>query len=105
MLKDRKYKRIHCKDGFSVSIQAGENKYSTPRQNIAGKYSAVALGYPSHKDDLIMSWAEDPDIPTKTVYGYVPSNTVYLLLTKHGGVVEGECPCGIPVYGEDCANR
>ena len=45
-----------------------------------------------------MQYAEDKDEPTATVYGYVPVDTVYLLLTKHGGVVSGEVPKGIPVY-------
>tara|TARA_Y100001938_G_C8071542_1_gene423389 strand:- start:334 stop:498 length:165 start_codon:yes stop_codon:yes gene_type:complete len=47
-----------------------------------------------------MEYAEDRTQPRKTVYGYVPVDTVYLLLTKHGGVVSGEVPKGVPVYGE-----
>ena len=48
----------------------------------------------------IMEYAEDKTQPRKTCYGYVPVDTVYLLLTKHGGVVSGEVPKGVPVYGE-----
>ena len=105
MFNDRMYKAVICKDGFRISIQAGSSKYSSPRSSNAEKYEALELGYPSHKDDLILGWAEQPEMPTQTVYGYVPVNTIYLLLTKHGGVVEGEVPAGVPVYGEDVAGR
>ena len=43
--------------------------------------------------------AENPSAPTETVYGYVPVSDVYLLISKHGGVVSGEVPLGVPVYG------
>ena len=94
----KRYKRVHCKDGFSVSIQAHDGAYCTPRIDDAPSYTEVELGFPSHKDELIMRYAESPKNPTETVYGYVPAIEVYWLLTKHGGVVEGEVPVGIPVY-------
>ena len=99
-MKDRKYARVTCKSGFSVSIQAGETKYSQPRSNEEGTiYSSVELGFPSQGDFIISQYAENPSAPTETVYGYVPVEDVYLLLTKHGGVVSGEVPLGVPVYG------
>ena len=100
-MKDRKYERVICKDGFSVSIQAGAYKYSQPRSNEDGiTYFSVELGFPSSRDYIIMDWAENPNEPTNTVYGYVPVDQVYLLLTKHGGVVGGDVPLGVPVYGD-----
>ncbi len=96
MLKN--YKRVRCQDGYEVSIQAGEHKYSLPRADNA-VYLELELGFPSEADYLIERYAENPREPTNTVYGYVPVDTVYLLLTKHGGVVEGEVPRGVPVYG------
>ena len=93
----KQHKTVVCKDGFRVSIQAGETHYCTPQSNEA-PWIEVELGYPSQPDWLIMEYAEDRSNPTATVYGYVPVDTVYLLLTKHGGVVEGEAPKGIPVY-------
>jgi hypothetical protein len=98
-MKQRNYKRVECEDGFSISIQAGDGKYCQPRADDAF-YLEVELGYPSQPDYLIHSFADDKDDPTGTVYGYVPVDTVYLLLTKHGGVIGGEVPRGVPVYGE-----
>lgn len=99
-MTDKKYERVVCKSGFSVSIQAGENKYSSPRSREVGtKYKAVELGFPSKSDYIIEPYAENPQVPTETVYGYVPVGEVYLLLTKHGGVKSGDVPLGVPVYG------
>ena len=80
-----------CKDGFTVSIQAGESLYSTPREWNAEKYTAVELGYPSEEDPLIAEWAENPDDSgTNTVYGWVPVDVVNKLIDKHGGLDEEE---------------
>ena len=78
--------RFECKDGFSVSIQASEFAYSTPRSNI-GPYSHVELGYPSEKVDEWMEYAEDEDDPTETVYPYIPVELVEQVLEQHGGLV------------------
>ena len=80
-----------CKDGFTVSIQAGETLYSTPRKWNAEKYDAVELGYPSEHDSLIDNWKENPDDDgTDTVYGWVPIEVVNKLIDKHGGLDEEE---------------
>lgn len=86
-----KYKMAYCADGFSVSIQASEKNYCTPRNN-SGPYTEVELGFPSLKDGLLLPYAEDPDNPTETVYGYVPSAVVLEVLEAHGGWVDGEIP-------------
>lgn len=78
---------IECADGFTVSVQAGEYLYCSPRINGAEKYERVELGYPSAEDELIIDYAEDPGEPTKTVYGYVPIEIVVKLIEKHGGIV------------------
>jgi len=90
------YKRLHCADLFSVSIQAGDGKYCTPR-NDCGPYTAVELGYPSAHDPMLDGYAEDPSRPTDTVYGWVPVGVVRDLIVKHGGAVSGECPPGVVV--------
>ena len=80
-----------CKDGFTVSIQAGESLYSHPRQWNADKYESVELGYPSEPDPLIAKWSENPeDDGTDTVYGWVPVDVVNKLIDKHGGLDEEE---------------
>ena len=100
MMKDKRYARVTCKSGFSVSIQAGEGKYCQPRSRAEGtEYKALELGFPSQDDFIISPYAENPSAPTETVYGYVPVSDVYLLISKHGGVVSGEVPLGVPVYG------
>ena len=96
-----KYKRAECADGFTVSVQASSGSYCTPREDDAESYCSVELGYPSVYDDLIIEWAEDPEAPTETVYGWVPCHIVTLLLTKHGGMVAGEVPNGVLVYDQE----
>ena len=91
-----KYKRILCADGFNMSVQANEGAYCTPRIDFAANYTEVEVGFPSQKEDLLMKWAESPDSPTETVYGWVPRTVITLVVAKHGGIVEGELPPGIP---------
>lgn len=80
-------KHAECADGFKVSIQASEFHYCTPRINGAEKYESVELGFPNQADDLIMIYAEDPEDPTETVYGFVPIDIVNQLVEKHGGII------------------
>ena len=42
-----------------------------------------------------MPWAESPEEPTQTVYGYVPVDVVTNVIVKHGGVAEGQVPPGV----------
>ena len=79
--------RVHCADGFSVSVQASQWHYCRPRTDNAEEYKAVELGYPSAADDLIIDYAEDNNY-TDTVYGYVPVEIVEKLIEKHGGIVD-----------------
>ena len=88
---------ITCADGFTMSVQANEHAYCTPRVSNAERYTAVEVGFPSHKEELILRWAEDAQEPTETVYGWVPSQTVALVLAKHGGMISGSLPPGIPL--------
>lgn len=81
------FPRITCTDGFSLSVQAGEGKYSAPR-HMSKHFSQVEVGFPSAKEDDLMEWAETPDAPTETVYGYVPVETVDAVIAKHGGMIE-----------------
>ena len=78
---------IHCPDGFEISVQASAIHYCIPRRDNAEFYKKVELGYPNLKDDLIIEYAETPDKPTETVYGFVPIELVETLIQKHGGIV------------------
>lgn len=77
--------RVQCADGYSVSVQAGWGIYSAPRED-ADHYTKVELGYPSHVDDELLPYAENPEDPTNTVYGYVPVELVDHVIQKHGGI-------------------
>ena len=91
----KKYKSVVCRDGFTMSIQAGADMYSSPRKNSAPRYREVEIGYPSAKESLILEYAEKPHAPTDTVYAYVPVDIVTLVIAKHGGMVSGEVPPGV----------
>jgi len=89
-------KNVVCKDGFTMSVQAGETQYCHPRETGADRYTEVEIGFPNRPEDLLLEFAEDGDRPTETVYPYVPASLVTLVIAKHGGMVSGELPPGIP---------
>ena len=84
-------KQLEMKSGFSVSCQASQGNYCSPKNN-TGPYDMVELGFPNAVEPLIAGFAEDPDNPTGTVYGWVPAHIVKALIMKHGGLVAGELP-------------
>ena len=90
------YEKIVCADGFTMSVQASEFSYCSPRENNAAKYNEVEVGFPSMPESLLSEFAEDPSNLTGTVYGWVPAQTVTNVIAKHGGIVSGELPPGIP---------
>jgi hypothetical protein len=96
---------IVCKDGFIMSVQAHEGAYCHPRKDNAPRYTAVEVGYPSSAEPLLIAWAEDENKPMNTVYPYVPATQVSLVCAKHGGVVSGELPAGIPRLEATNASR
>tara|TARA_R100000008_G_C3570399_1_gene161736 strand:+ start:234 stop:536 length:303 start_codon:yes stop_codon:yes gene_type:complete len=93
----KKNEPIRCADGFTMSVQANQRAYCTPRTDNAERYTEVEVGYPSEAEPLLLEWAEDPQAPTNTVYGWVPAERVSLILVKHGGIVSGDLPPGIPI--------
>lgn len=82
-------KRITCRDGFSLSVQANRTAYCSPRDN-EGPWMKVEVGFPSSVPEGIMDYAETAGDPTGTVYGYVPIELVEALIDKHGGAEEQE---------------
>jgi hypothetical protein len=79
-------RRIQCVDGFSMSVQASDTHYCTPRTTGLGFYNAYEVGFPSEAEPLLMEYAEDESIPTGTVYGYVPVQVIVNVIVKHGGI-------------------
>lgn len=51
--------RLYCYDGYSISVQASEYHYCSPRLNGLQDYQSVELGFPSKEDELINEYAED----------------------------------------------
>lgn len=78
--------RLYCNDGYSVSVQASEFHYCSPRLNGLQDYKSVELGFPSIEDELINEYADGDDDYTDTVYEYVPIEIVEKLIEKHGGI-------------------
>lgn len=77
--------RLWMRDGTNLSIQASDMVYSSPRKN-CGPYSNVEAGYPSRELKQLMPYAEDPDNPTATVYGYVPVEIIEEIISECGGI-------------------
>ena len=79
-------KRIECADGFTMSVQASEGHYCSPRITGLGFYNSYEVGYPSEAEPLLMPYVEDASRPTSTVYGYVPAHVIADVIAKHGGI-------------------
>lgn len=82
--------RVVCKDGFSISIQAGRAHNSDPR-NDDGPYSHVECGFPSAPDVLLIPFAEDSNF-VRSIYPYVPAEVIDKVIRLHGGIESGELP-------------
>ncbi len=91
-------KRVECMDGFSMSVQASEYNYCSPRVTGADYYTQVEVGFPSEKPQRFAEYAEtsgwnDEETGeveyvnyTDTVYGYVPVELVDEEIARHGGI-------------------
>lgn len=82
--------RVHCVDGFNVSIQANRYNYCEPRDD-SGPWWSVELGFPSAPMPTLARWidgdAETGADRTDTVWGYVPLSKVAEVLASHGGLL------------------
>ena len=82
---------VVCADGFTMSVQGSARNYCSPK-NDEGPYTEVEVGFPSSYDYYLSEYAENPDKPTETVYGWVPADKVIMCIEAHGGMVSGELP-------------
>ena len=80
---------VICKDGFKMSVQAGQSLYSEPR-DVADSYERAEVGFPSTEETLLTSYAEDEENLCGTVYGYVPCSIIDAVIEKHGGIDESK---------------
>lgn len=91
-MTNNNFEFLMCKSGWGVSVQAQKSNYCTPRETGAKAYTHVELGFPTAPEPLIAGFADQPDNPTETVYGYVPVGIVQAVIVKHGGIESGEHP-------------
>ena len=75
-------RRCELASGYTVSVQASESHYCTPRINDAKEYRSVE----------IWLFDEDGTPVTKNPQSYVPVSEVRNLIEAHGGIVSGELP-------------
>ena len=94
VMKVSRNPKLVCKDGFTMSVQAGESLYSSPR-DVADKYEQAEVGFPSSPEPLIVKYAEDWEVDgdddqrlCDTVYPYVPVELIDEVIHKHGGIDE-----------------
>ena len=80
---------VVCKDGFKMSVQAGQSLYSEPK-DVADHYEEAEIGFPSEEEHLIASYADDEENLCGTVYGYVPCSVIDEVIEKHGGIDESK---------------
>ena len=80
---------VICKDGFEMSVQAGQSHYCEPK-DVADHYEEAEVGYPSNEEHLLARYAEDGENLCDTVYGYVPCSIIDQVIEKHGGIDESK---------------
>jgi hypothetical protein len=81
--EEKLHHNVVCADRFTMSVIAGPRTMS-----IAGTH--VEVGFPKERPEPWAVWeglCQDTSAPTKTVYAYVPFQTVLDLIALHGGEV------------------
>ncbi|MCP3683707.1 MAG: hypothetical protein GY861_13565 [bacterium] len=77
-------------DGTVMSIQASATHYCSPRETTPvanyNWYEEFEIGFPSKKFTELLPYAEDPESPTDTVYGWVPKEIIRKVIESCGGV-------------------
>ena len=86
--------RIHCKDGFTISIQVNKGNYCASENGLytfGTDWKLVEWGFPSEHIDAkkynAENYLEEEEIDTtQTVGGYVEIELMDQLLQEHGGI-------------------
>ena len=82
---------IRCKDGFTISVQASQIHYCSPKSNSA-EWTHFEVGYPSSEEPLLAPYilieSDDGDVVdyTESVYPNTPIDILIDVLERHGGV-------------------
>ncbi len=95
--RSRINKRVTCKDGFSMSVQANSGAYCEPRIDNAKAYTHVEVGSLSDSEPLLEPYEEDyTNDAGPSVFAYVPVQIIAQVIANHGGMISGEVPPGVP---------
>lgn len=89
--QDWRLQRVTFVNGESISIQANDGAYCSPRRDKRRCYTEFfefELGFPSFESNLIREYAEDDEDLTGTVYGYVPYKIIQQLIDQNGGSLD-----------------
>ena len=81
-------RRFNITEDLTISIQANEFAYCLPRtkNDSYTDYFQLELGFPNFTPpDYIMEYADDPDDPQETVYGYVPYELIQRMIDELRG--------------------
>ena len=81
-------KMMKMKDGFTMSVQASEGHYCSPRDD-TGPWYRFEVGFPSNRDNLLTPYVQRMAFSTltKSIYPWVPLEVVEAVIKKHGGIV------------------
>ena len=81
-------KRLHCNDGFSMSVQAHDGAYCAPRvdHTETDYYFEVEVGFPSEREELLMVYVGGSAVPADAVVSFVCVEVVQEVIKKHGGI-------------------
>jgi len=76
-------KALICNDGTSLSVQASDFHYCSPRINNSPFYSTVEVWQVT--SEVPESWLEYGD-PEENPFAYIPVNLVEEFIDSHGGI-------------------
>jgi hypothetical protein len=90
-MKEGYFPQITLVDGTTLSVQASEYNYCSPRISTSDtkEYWEFEIGFPSVEIPEINEFAEDCSDYTGTVYPYVPYEIIQKLINIRGGIVQG----------------
>lgn len=80
--------RIHCNDGFSISLQINNGNYCSSEngyRTLGHTIETVEFGFPNQDEELLKKYAECPESLTQTV-GELPIDAAQQIIDKHGGI-------------------
>lgn len=87
-------RKVVCKSGLEMSIQASEFHYCHPRTNTP-PYTSVEVGYPNRRipefapfaDDMLLNDGLVDEVLEDGVYGYVAVEIVNKVIEDNGGII------------------